>query len=191
MNELYGLILTGGKSARMGKDKSMLEYHSKPQSQHLYELVHKFLPCTFLSVRENQKIKIEANVIEDTLNTKSPINGILSAMKAFPEKSWLVLACDLPHVSMQTIEQLIESQDTSKIATVYATKKTGLPEPLVAIWEYSALEALEQYHLIENKNCPRKFLLNNDIKRIIPQDDMELYNANSPDEYKKAKEMLK
>ena len=190
VDDLYGLILTGGQSSRMGKDKSLLEYHAKPQSQYLYELVKEFLPNTYLSVRENQEVNFESKVIEDKLETKGPINGILSAMAAFPEKAWLVLACDLPLISKETIKQLIDSRDKSKLATAYATEKTGLPEPLVAIWEYSALEALNHHHLVEEKNCPRKFLLNSDIKLIIPQDDLVLYNANDPEEYKKAKEIL-
>lgn len=191
VSELYGLILTGGKSSRMGKDKSHLEYHDKPQSQYLHELLKESLPNVYLSVRTGQEFNFESEVIEDKLETKGPINGILSAMESYPEKAWLVLACDLPLISKETIKYLIDSRDTSKLATAYATEKTGLPEPLVAIWEYAALDALKQHHLVEAKNCPRKFLLNNDISIINPKDDLELYNANDPEEYRKAKEILK
>ncbi len=191
VSDLNGLILTGGKSSRMGEDKSLIEYHSKPQSQHLYELVKEFLPNTYLSVREGQQFDYNGDVIQDQLSTKGPINGILSAMKLYPNKAWLVLACDLPLISKKTIKQLVEARDPSKLATAFATEKTGLPEPLVAIWEYAALEPLNHHHLVEEKNCPRKFLLNNEIKIITPQDDLELYNANNPDEYKEAKAFLK
>jgi molybdopterin-guanine dinucleotide biosynthesis protein A len=175
----------------MGKDKSLLEYHGQPQSQYLFELVKGFLPNTFLSVREDQKGENDPNSIEDQLNTKGPINGILSAMMKHPGKSWLVLACDLPMISSSTIERLMDERDPAKLATAYATEKTGLPEPLVAIWEYRSFDALKRHHLVEQKNCPRKFLLNNDIKLITPSDDLELYNANDPTEYQKAKELLK
>ncbi|MCP4456781.1 MAG: molybdenum cofactor guanylyltransferase, partial [Cytophagales bacterium] len=154
VGDLNGLILTGGKSSRMGEDKSLIEYHSKPQSQYLYELVKEFLPNTYLSVRGGQQFNYQCDVIEDQLSTKGPINGILSAMKLYPDKAWLVLACDLPLMTRETIKYLIEERDQSKLATAYATDKTGLPEPLVAIWEYSALEALSQHHLVEEKNCP-------------------------------------
>ena len=92
VTDLYGLILTGGRSSRMGKDKSLLEYHSKPQSQHLYELVKEFLPNTYLSVRAGQQFDYQGDFIEDQLSTKGPINGILSAMQTSPGKAWLVLA---------------------------------------------------------------------------------------------------
>ncbi len=189
--ELYGLVLSGGQSTRMGQDKSQIKYYHKPQVEHLYDLVSQLLPKTFVSVKKGQAVDFTENLIEDQLDTKGPINGIISAMMLYPGKSWLVLACDLPLVNAQTLRKLIAERDPQKHATAFATDKTKLPEPLVAIWEYQALEALKVHHLEEGKNCPRKFLLNTDIKQIFPYNDQELYNANNPEEYEEVLKLIK
>lgn len=191
IENLYGLILMGGQSSRMGTDKSSLEYHGKPHAEFMYELVKGILPNTFISVRDDQSVSFTDQTIKDAFPTKGPINGILSAMEAHPDKAWLVLAVDLPFVSEQTIHQLIAARNTSKIATAFATKESGLPEPLVAIWEPHSTEALKEHHLVEDKRCPRKFLINSDIELVHPQDDLELYNANNPEEFEEAKSMIK
>jgi hypothetical protein len=57
------LILTEGKSTRMGTDKANIAYHSKPQNQFFYETVKKMGLEPFISCREDQKDAFEGNVI--------------------------------------------------------------------------------------------------------------------------------
>lgn len=186
--EIYGLLLTGGKSSRMGSNKSLLEYHGKPHSEHLYDLLSKKLSKVFISSKDVEGN--DENNIVDQFETKGPINGILSAMKLYPDKAFLVLAVDLPLVSDNTIQRLIESRDSTKYATAYATSKSNLPEPLVAIWEPKSKESLSQHHFVEGKNCPRKFLINSEVKLIYPEDDQELFNANDPQEAEEARRIM-
>ncbi|MEQ9405704.1 MAG: NTP transferase domain-containing protein [Cyclobacteriaceae bacterium] len=188
---LYGLILMGGQSSRMGTDKSSLVYHGQPHAEFMFELVKSILPNTFVSVRTDQEVLFTDQIIPDNFPTKGPINGILSAMTKHPDKAWLVLAVDLPFVSEQTIRQLIAARNSAKKATAFATRESGLPEPLVAIWEPGSQDALREHHLIEDKRCPRKFLFNSDIELVFPKEDKELFNANHPEEYEQAKSMMK
>ena len=82
-DDLYGLILAGGQSSRMGRDKAGLDYHGQPHAEYLFHLVSGLLPNTFVSVREGHSTFTD-RVIRDSFPTKGPINGILSAMKAHP-----------------------------------------------------------------------------------------------------------
>ncbi|MCB1934435.1 MAG: molybdenum cofactor guanylyltransferase, partial [Nitrosomonas sp.] len=97
---LYGLILAGGKSTRMGCDKGALVYHNgKDQVRYLYDVLSQFVAQVFVSVRGKQRSQSHLqgyNVIEDVRNIDSPLNGILSAMDRFPEAGWLVVAVDMP-----------------------------------------------------------------------------------------------
>jgi len=188
-SDLYGLILMGGSSTRMGHDKALIAYHHKPQAHHIFELLSSVLSNTFVSVRQGQMCTFTERIIEDTLDSKGPINGILSAMQCHPDKAWIVLACDLPLVSERSIRQLIQARDTNKLATAFAGE-SQLPEPLMAIWESAAYPHLRRHHLDEGKNCPRKFLINSDIQLVAPADERELFNANSPDEYQIAKQWI-
>ncbi|GAB4240088.1 MAG: hypothetical protein Tsb0034_16360 [Ekhidna sp.] len=190
-DDLYGLILMGGQSSRMEMDKSTLEYHGKSQLDHLYDLLQARLPQVFVSVRKGQSVQHENQKIEDSLEVSGPINGIVSAMRKYPDKSWLVLAIDLPFLNKHTIDQLIENRNPSALGTSMATQKSKLPEPLIAIWESQALRVLEKFHYDYGMLSPRKFMIDHKFHLIHPNDDRELYNANHPDEYRFAKSIIR
>ncbi|MGB5699786.1 NTP transferase domain-containing protein, partial [Muriicola sp.] len=189
---LYGLILSGGKSSRMGTDKALLNYHGRPQQELLYELATEFCEKTFISLREEQReyLPKKYRVIEDLNEFRGPLNGILSAHRKYPEAAWMVIACDLPLLNKNTLELLVQGRDAAKDATALATKTTKLPEPLAAIWEPKGLQHAIAYLKNANSSCPRKFLINNDTQLIYPENDAVLANANSIDDYKRIKEEL-
>ena len=192
MAPLYGLILSGGKSSRMGTDKALLNYHGRPQQELLYELATEFCEKTFISLREEQREYLPKKymVIEDLNEFRGPLNGILSAHRKYPEAAWMVIACDLPLLNKNTLELLVQGRDAAKDATALATKTTKLPEPLAAIWEPKGLQHAIAYLKNANSSCPRKFLINNDTQLIYPENDAVLANANSIDDYKRIKEEL-
>ncbi|MEY8021840.1 NTP transferase domain-containing protein [Muriicola sp. SD30] len=189
---VYGLILTGGKSSRMGADKALLSYHGKSQQEVMYDLALKICPRAFISLRSDQQkdLSSEMETIFDRNEFAGPFNGILSASATHPEVAWLVLACDLPLMDLDTLKLLSDSRDPAKDATALATKTSGLPEPLAAIWEPSGLAKAREYLKTANSSCPRKFLLNSDIHLVFPDNDQVLANANSMEDYKRIKEVL-
>ncbi|MFD2585604.1 NTP transferase domain-containing protein [Croceitalea marina] len=182
---LNGLVLSGGKSTRMGNDKGLIEYHGIPQREYLYSLLESLCDKTFLSIREEQHKELVSNFncIVDRNEYRGPLNGILSAHKEHSENAWLVVACDLPLLNAYSLEKLISERDTNKVATAYATKKSNLPEPLITIWEPKGLQLAKEYMKTAESSCPRKFLINSDIKLVYPEKDEVLYNANSIKEY--------
>ncbi|MBT8186826.1 MAG: NTP transferase domain-containing protein, partial [Croceitalea sp.] len=121
--KLYGLVLSGGKSTRMGSDKGLLTYHGIPQRDYAYSLLNELCDSTFLSIRSEQEaeIKKEYKVIIDQDKYRGPLNGILSAHEAHPEAAWLVLACDLPLITKSSLQRLIQERDPKKAATAFAT----------------------------------------------------------------------
>lgn len=188
-DKIYGLVLAGGKSTRMGKDKSRLHYHGQPHALYLYERLSEFCGKTFLSVREASEYPVQC--IEDDNQFKGPFNGMLSAHRRYPEAAWLVMACDLPFVNREIINSLITLRHPQKAATAFATKSSGLPEPLCALWEAQTLAAAVDYLKSGAGSCPRKFLLQQDLQLIYPQEDDWLFNANSPEDFKQAQKLLK
>lgn len=182
--QLYGLVLAGGKSTRMGTDKGAIAYHNIPQRDYLYNLLNQVCDATFYSIREDQKAEFtKENVIVDENKFRGPYNGLLSAYKQHNNVAWLVVACDLPLLDKVALQQLIAERDSTKLATAFATRESKLPEPLCAIWEPSALKASVDYLNDGNGSCPRKFLINADVKLVFPEQDQVLLNANSKEEY--------
>ncbi|MDT0607562.1 NTP transferase domain-containing protein [Croceitalea rosinachiae] len=188
--KLYGLILSGGKSTRMGNDKGLITYYDGiPQREYMYQLAEQVCDKTFLSIRSEQEDQLQNkfDAILDEDEYRGPLNGILSAHKAYPKIAWLVLACDLPLLNQKSLRNLVVQRDTNKAATAYATKESGLPEPLAAIWEPFGLQKAIAYMQTAGSSCPRKFLINSDVKLIFPKTDEVLFNANSLSEYEFAK----
>lgn len=186
--KLYGLVLSGGKSTRMGEDKGLITYHDLPQREHLYHLLNEVCEQTFLSIRKDQEKEISNtfNTIIDKDDFRGPYNGLLSAHIAHPEVAWLVLACDLPLMDKKALQELIAARNTEKIASAFADATNPLPEPLCAIWEPEALKQSIVYLDAGNGSCPRKFLINADVNLVFPEHKQVLLNANSKAEYNEA-----
>ena len=184
---LYGLVLAGGKSERMGKDKSLLDYHGMPQREYAFRLLEGFCEKTFLSVRPDQEL---GNAIPDAFLGLGPYGAILSAFQAFPDKAWLVLACDLPLVNADALQFLIRHRNPAKMATAFKSPLNDFPDPLLAIWEPKSYLHLLQF-LAQGFSCPRKALINSDIELLQTRDPEWLKNINTPEEYLEIVEKLK
>ena len=185
---VYGLILAGGSSTRMQRDKAALRYLGKSQLDRAFELASRHLPRVFVSVRAGQAAdptRAQHPLIVDSVAGEGPIVGIRSALAAFPTAAWLVMACDLPFLSAAALSQLLRERDTAGLATAYRSVHDGLPEPLCAIWEPAAAAALAAYQETGG-SCPRKFLIRSAARLIEPDDPRALDNVNTPEEYAEA-----
>jgi molybdenum cofactor guanylyltransferase len=185
---LYGLILAGGSSSRMQRDKANLAYQGKTQLDRAFELAGRHVSQVFVSVRENQisdPTRAQRPMILDSVTGGGPIVGIRSALAAHPQAAWLVLACDLPFLTDAAIDRLLRERDSGGLATAYKSTHDGLPEPLCAIWEPSSAPALADYQA-GGGQCPRKFLIRHGARLLEAQDARALDNVNTPEEYARA-----
>ena len=185
---LFGLVLAGGASTRMRTDKATLDYHGQPQVRWAYELLSKFCAATFLSVRPDQRedsSRAGYPQIVDRQPGIGPIAGISAALLEHPKAAWLVLACDLPFLTEQTLQHLIAHRDPHKVATAYRSAHDSLPEPLCAIWEPAAREAVLA-HIAGGKQCPRKLLINSDAALLELPQGQALDNVNTREEFQSA-----
>jgi molybdenum cofactor guanylyltransferase len=186
---VYGLILAGGLSSRMRRDKAALEYQGKPQLDRAFDLAARHVAEVFVSVRADQTqepARAHRPMIVDSIAGEGPIIGIRSALAAFPQVAWLVLACDLPFLSDAAIAYLLRERDATGFATAYKSAHDGLPEPLCAVWEPSAGAALATFQA-SGGDCPRKFLILHRARLLEPLNRRALDNVNTPEEYAQAR----
>lgn len=187
---LYGLVLTGGKSFRMGEDKSLLRYHGKTQTEYSFELLQNCCEEVFISNRKDQAELPGHKGLPQIHDLKKysdigPLAGILSAMEKYPKTAWLVLACDLPYVTAKTIEHLIQNRDSKQLATAYKSTQNQLPEPLCAVYESKFYQTILKF-LKQGIDCPRKIMINSDVKLLEQSDPTALDNINNLEELKVA-----
>lgn len=186
---ITGLVLSGGKSQRMGLDKGTIAYHSKSQREHLADILNDLCDDVWLSLAPDQNADLPYSVVEDSFIGLGPFGGILSAFRSDPNRAYLTLPCDVPFIDKGFVSRLIQERDPSKLATCYHNRETGFPEPLITIWEPRAYERLLHF-LALGYSCPRKVLINSDVKEVQPSDDLFLFNANTPEERTHAEKLL-
>lgn len=181
---VFGLVLAGGKSRRMGRDKALLERNGQSQLAYIVGLLEGSVERVFVSTRPDQKNDAERSQYEqivDRYDDLGPVAGILSALQEFPEVDWLVVACDLPNINEQTVTHLLEARGGEQPFTAYISSHDGLPEPLCALY-HSGCTGIVQQFVDDGVNCPRKILIRSDTHLLEQPDPRSLDNVNTPDD---------
>jgi len=188
---INGLVLAGGKSVRMGYDKTNIAWHGKEQKYYMADMLGELGHNVFISCRNEQlnETNTQYKTITDTFTGLGPYGAILSAFREQPDAAWLVAASDLPLLDTNTLTYLIQHRDASAIATTFESPHDGLPEPLITIWEPKAYPILLSF-LSQGYSCPRKVLRNNNVHIIKAEHPETLMNVNTPEELEIVKQVL-
>jgi molybdopterin-guanine dinucleotide biosynthesis protein A len=177
---IFGLLLIGGKSTRMGTDKSELDYHGKPQWIYNTELFEGLVDKFFISVRKGQKVDYP-NLIEDKYEDLGPFGAILTAIETYPDTAFLVFATDIPFLNKPNLEFLISKRNPEYSATVFQGKNKEYPEPLACIWEPEMLEKLKE--CFEKQKYSLTKILKQSHIQIIEIEEEYIQNINTYEEY--------
>lgn len=186
---LNALILTGGKSSRMGQDKSQIKYHNQSQVKYLTDLLRQKCQQVFISCRADQAHDLETQVIYDNFLNIGPAGGILSYFQEYPLTRVLVIACDMPFINLDSVQNLISKIDPFKMATAYENFDKKWPEPLFTIYHPKSQARFFQL-LAAGHTCPMKLLFNSTIKKITTDNKLLLLNGNTPEEMQNYKSLL-
>lgn len=188
---IFGLLLTGGRSTRMGEDKAALTYHETSQLEHGYELLASCCENVFVSLREEppdrESLRAHPHIVDRFLGF-GPMGGILSAMTAYPDAAWLVLACDMPFVDASTLRTLLSGRDVDRIGTAFIASD-GAPEPLCALYEPLSRATLHA-SMSRSRYSLRDILRDADACLLTLSDPEVLRNANTPQERNAAQALL-
>jgi molybdopterin-guanine dinucleotide biosynthesis protein A len=168
---LTGIVLCGGQSVRMGKDKAFIVYHQKPQYAHVADQLASFCQQVFISCNEQQKNSFNKDYkhIKDsaTYSSSGPITGVLSAFENIQQSGLLVIGCDYPHLTLPDILTLVENRNKEHDVVCYHNPESGFDEPLLAIYEKQCAPILQHYHQ-SGQTSLRHFLSTVRTKRLLP-----------------------
>lgn len=184
---IRALILAGGKSTRMQEDKSKLKYHNElTQEIYLAKMCQDLGFETYISKSsEEQENEIDGfPIIKDRFLDMGPFGAILSAFMREPNSAWLVLACDLPYISSPFLERLLKERSVDHFSTAYRISGNPFPEPLIAIYEPAIYRRMLEF-LSLGYACPRKVLINSEVKHVILDNEEIAFNANTPEDKEK------
>lgn len=153
---LYGLVLAGGESRRMGKDKGLIQYYDFPQREWAAKLLLPFCQQVFISVHD-QEVESGFPVLQDdcSYGRIGPIAALHRAMTSHPEAAWMVTACDQPFLTAEIFRKLTEHRNQEHDIICFRTTDPDIINPFPAIYEPVIREKVEHalkassYSLIE------------------------------------------
>ena len=183
-NPVYGLVLAGGESRRMGQDKALLVRDGQSQLEYIATLLDTVTDRVFVSTRRDQKddgVRDRFVQIVDRYEDIGPVAGILSALEEYPEADWLVLACDLPNIDESTLRFLLDNRSEVRSFTAFRSSYDDLPEPLCALYR-SGSNSIVRRFVDEGTICPRKILIRADTELLTQPNPASLDNINTPDD---------
>lgn len=181
---VYGLVLAGGESRRMGQDKALLKRDGKTQLQHVVDLLESVSEQVFVSARREQQGDAERSRFErivDRYEGVGPVAGILTALEKHPHADWLVVACDLPNIDAPTLRYLLQHRSATQPFTAFRSSYDDLPEPLCAVYRSGSDEIVRQF-VADGIVCPRKILIRSDTCLLQQPNPAALDNVNTPDD---------
>jgi len=162
-NEITGIVLAGGKSSRMGTDKSLMIWKNKSLVEHAINTLKPLCNKVVISAKNNQYQFTGCEVWPDELTNQAPMIGIYSCLKRSQTEVNLILSCDMPLISPDLFEYLLSNSSNHKaVVPVHNIKQI---EPLCGIYKKSVLAEMEKF--IKNENYSLQQFLKASSARII------------------------
>lgn len=194
MKQLIGVILAGGKSLRMGEDKSAVLFKGQSLLQNMTAIlsqthISKMVVNRTLNADEQDKVKAQGQLyIEDIIPNKGPLSGIHSALINFPDANLLVLPVDIPLMTSNSLNTLISAANTHgvncRFTPVITNNKLGKNKPsALPLFIHNNSETLEalEYTLTEGyKFSVFHFCEQFPMFEVALENESELTNLNYP-----------
>lgn len=143
---VWGCILIGGKSSRMGHPKHLLkDGQGKTWLENTIATLHPLLDGIVVSGGGELPKAVAATLrIPDIPGVVGPLTGILAAGRWQPLVSWLLVACDMPHVSVEAVNWLLASRRPGCWGKVPKFAGNDRLEPLLAWYDFRAMHLFEE-----------------------------------------------
>ena len=188
------VLFAGGKSSRMGKDKSFLPFADAPSLvQYQYKRLKELFSRVYLSAKDEGKFNgLNAVIIEDLLykDIAAPTVGLINTFKELKEdNSFFVLSVDTPFVDDSIFNRLLVEADSTNYDAYIVRTASGI-HPLCGIYTRPLEEPLKAM-ASKGKHRLTRLLENSNVLYIDVEDEKLLSNLNTPAEYEKALTLLK
>lgn len=189
---LYGLVICGGRSTRMGTDKSRLVYYKKPQHEHVADLLAPLCEQVILCCNEEQQATFQSNyeLLTDSpaFTDAGPMTGLLSAYVRFPGNDFLVAGCDYPYLTTDALATFLRAIDKDLPANAFYNRD-GMYEPLLGWYAGSAGNALlEAYQ--NGSHSLQRFLRAHDAGQYSPPDEKTMISVDTNERFQAVKKEL-
>jgi molybdopterin-guanine dinucleotide biosynthesis protein A len=184
MAPVWGCVLIGGRSRRMGAPKHLLDENGLAWIEQtvaiLRQKVERVVIC---GAGEVPASLADVARVDDIVGLSGPLAGILAAFRGYPQVSWLVAACDLPDMEGAALQWLLDCRRPGVLAVMPELAGDGRIEPLLAYYDRACRPLLEEMATAGYRRMNR---LQAASGVITPQPPLNLRscwrNVNTPDD---------
>lgn len=191
---MTGIVLAGGKSRRLGRDKALLSVGDSTLIERVIGIVSQVVDPVMVISNPPEKLKmLRVPVVADLIPNRSALGGIFTGLSVSRTPQNLFVACDLPFVSPDLLRLLIDLADGYDVVI---PQSEGGYEPLCAVYSKNCLDPIRK-QMERGDLRVRAFFPNVKVK-VVDQEALQPYdpeekaffNINTDEEYRQALHLL-
>lgn len=187
---MTAVILAGGESRRMGRDKAFLPLFGRPVIEWILGTVRPLFSRIIIVANKLELYSgYGAAVVRDALEIRGPLTGIYTALSVSEDEYNFVFGCDMPFLNPELISYM-QRQANGFDAVVPMVR--GLAEPLHAIYHKRLAHVMNDRLMLDERRIQSifeaadiRYITEEEIDRIDPE-KRSFVNLNTPEEYKEA-----
>lgn len=192
MIQIPCVIFAGGKSSRMGEDKSLLPFGGfNTLAEFQLHRLQKIFSGVYISTKSKEKFSFHADFIEDTptSNTYAPTAGFVTAFQTLACEKFFAISVDAPFIDEKIIIELIKADEANSNTDATIARSPEGMEPLCGIYHNSL--ACEFEKMLAEDNHKLGLLLKSANTLFVEfEDTAPFMNLNHPHEYQEALKLL-
>ncbi len=186
VTKVSGAILAGGKSTRMNLPKGLIQIDGKTLISSIASVLQTVVSDVMLIANDPVYDQCQFPLFNDIITDKGPASGIHSALTHAVNDKVLILSCDVPFVSTELFQYLLDRSAKNEIVVPI---HSGKMEPLIGVYSKSILKNLENC-IIKGDYKMHDLLISLGAKFVqIPGDlfsEKLFTNINTPEDLRKA-----
>ncbi len=185
------VIQAGGKSSRMGENKTLMQFLGVPLIQRVLERTKSIAQEVIIVSNEPEELAfLDVNVVKDTIPGLGAIGGLYTAMDKANSELVAVIACDLPFVSAAILAEGARLLDHTDADVAIPRVNGDFYEPLHAVYRrepckkaiFQAIQS-DKRRLVSWFSLVRVVEMDEDLCRQLDPDGLAFFNINSKEDF--------
>jgi len=137
------IVLAGGRSRRMGTDKSMLPIDGRPMIEHICRQLCGTFARVLISANDAGKLSfLGLEVVPDRIPDQGPLMAVASALEASNSELNLIVGCDIPRIRLPLVRRMLAAAEGADI--VIPVTEDGERQPLFAVYRRSICRRINE-----------------------------------------------
>jgi molybdopterin-guanine dinucleotide biosynthesis protein A len=184
--KITGIVLSGGRSIRMGENKAFIQIEGAPIIKRIHDLFKELFQEVIIVTNQRDLFSnFDSKIYSDLIPNKGALGGLYTGIFFSSFRHSFCVACDMPFIKRSLVQYLIENMKDEDV--IVPRTKDGL-QPLHAIYSKDCLDPIRMmigegkqkiidiYHLVRVKIVEEKDFLSLDPGRE------SFINVNTPEE---------